>query len=412
MKQRRGPEIVGEGPFEFKRPQLPALPTKVYGLFVGMFLVLAALLVPYFMFLEYVRPNEFGIKEIKIGVNRGIQEKVYGPGYVLVVPFMQMIHKLPQQMQVLELTSMFGSNETAARLSESVHHELKPAKIQTSDGFYVDVDVSILYRIVDPYLVVTTLGPGDRFLYQGILPKAEPILKQGLGRLTTEEFYNSPLRTERTELARAYLDEELRQWGMQVDHVLVRYFKYTDAIQENIEEKKLQDQLVFTNQSKGRAAAEEKNLNRVTMEGKMQIEITNQEGDAYRVRKEAERDLYVRTKRAEADLLVELAEAERTLLRNAAMQEQGSNRMVAMKMAEVLQGLQLIVLPTGGEHSFNPLDLNSVLATFGGVEESGAPLAAVAAAPPATAPSRPQVPAEQTIESSAGDGDPVTVEVQ
>jgi regulator of protease activity HflC (stomatin/prohibitin superfamily) len=290
-------------------------------------------------------------------------------------------------VQVLELTSVVGSNETAARLSDSVHHELKPAKIQTSDGFYVDVDVSILYRIVDPYTVITTLGPGDRFLHQGILPKAEPILKQGLGRLTTEEFYNSPLRSEKTLLAQEYLNEEMQKWGMQVDHVLVRYFKYTDAIQENIEEKKLQDQLVFTNQSKGRAAAEEKNLNRMITEGAMQIQITTQEGDAYRIRKEAERDMYVRSKRAEADLQVQLAEADRTRLRNAAMQEMGSSRMVALKMAEVLQGLQMIVLPAGGENALNPLDLNEMLATFGGLDEPGAAAAGetVAVAPPAAA---------------------------
>ncbi|MBI2434176.1 MAG: SPFH domain-containing protein [Candidatus Hydrogenedentes bacterium] len=375
--QKRGPEIVGEGPIKFRPPKLPTLAPKLYLFVAAGFVLLMLLFIPYFMFLEYVEPNEFGIKEIKVGVNRGIQSTVYGPGYVLVVPFMQMIHRLPQQVQVLELTAAGNQGETAAR-SESVFHVFKPAKIQTSDGFYVDVDVSILYRIVDPYKVVTTLGPGDRYLQQGILPKAEPFLKQALGQLTTEEFYNSPMRVEKSQLAQDELNKELEQWGMKADQILVRYFKYSDAIQENIEEKKLQDQLVFTNQSKGKAAAEEKNLNHVSTAGEMQVQITHQEGDAYKVRKEAERDLYVRKKRAEADLLVQLAEAERTRLRNEAMQEMGANRLVAMKMAEVLQGLEMIVVPAGGENAFNPLNLNEILDMFGGAEPSASTLAAPA----------------------------------
>ena len=42
-----------------------------------------------------------------------------------------------------------------------------------------------------------------------------------------------------------------------MDHVLVRYFVYSQEIQKNIEEKKLQDQMVFTNQAAARAATEE-----------------------------------------------------------------------------------------------------------------------------------------------------------
>ena len=62
--------------------------------------------------------------------------------------------------------------------------------------------MSILYRIVDPYVVFTKLGPGRLFESNGIVPKAEPLLKQALGELTTEEFYNSPLRTSKVDLAR------------------------------------------------------------------------------------------------------------------------------------------------------------------------------------------------------------------
>ena len=51
-----------------------------------------------------------------------------------------------------------------------------------------------------------------------------------------------------------FLNAELKSKGIEVDQVLVRYFIYSPEIQKNIEEKKLQDQMVFTNQSAARAA--------------------------------------------------------------------------------------------------------------------------------------------------------------
>ena len=37
--------------------------------------------------------------------------------------------------------------------------------------------------------------------------------------------------------------------GIAVDHVLIRYFKYSPEIQRNIEEKKLKDQLIYKNRA-------------------------------------------------------------------------------------------------------------------------------------------------------------------
>ena len=379
---RKKPDFVGPGgglkfdlPFDvnFK------LPPKVRGLLAAGLIVLVAVGVLYSFLLEYVRPNEYGVKEVKVGMNRGIQDEWYSPGLAFVIPRIHIMYRLPRTVQVLELTNVTGRSQQTAARSSSVAVE-DAAKIQTSDGFYVDVDVSILYRIIDPVKVVRELGTARQFLSDGILPKAEPVLKQTLGQLTTEEFYNSPVRVAKAEEARDLLDKEMRPKGIQVDHVLVRYFKYSDRIQQNIDDKKLQDQLVFTNQSKKAAAEEQQLLNRVLMEGEMRVAVTIQEGDAYRVKKEAEKELYVRRQEAEADLLIQLAEAERSRLRNDAMQVQGSDRMVGLRMAEVLQGLEFIVVPTGGENSLNPMNLEGLLEMFG-VQDYGPGAASAPAAP-------------------------------
>lgn len=312
----------------------------------------------YNLFFVYVRPDEYGIKVVRVGLSRGVQKEVYHAGLTFLLPFgLQQMYVLPKDIQVLELTNFPQTAAKAARKDRAAH-------IQTSDGFFVDVDVSMLYHIKDPFLVFTTIGPGTLFEDNGIIPKAEPALKETLGKLTTEEFYNSPMRVQKTEEAKLRLNEVLNQKGIEVDEVLVRYFKYSPEIQKNIEEKKLQDQMVFTNQAAARAAREEAALKKIVQEGMVIAAVEIEKGKAYVTRKIAEKDLYVRSKKANADLLVKLAEAERVHLKNEALKGSGAERMVGLKMADVYKGLDVIILPSDGPDGVNPLNLNKTMQLF------------------------------------------------
>ena len=327
------------------------------GLRIGL-VVLVLIAVCYNLFFVYVRPDEFGIKVVRVGLNRGVSKEIYHAGLSFVLPFgLQQMHRLPKNIQVLELTNFPQTAADSARKDRAAH-------IQTSDGFFVDVDVSMLYHIKDPYLVFTTIGPGSLFEDNGIIPKAEPALKETLGKLTTEEFYNSPMRVQKAEEAKDQLNNELNLKGIEVDEVLVRYFKYSPEIQKNIEEKKLQDQMVFTNQAAARAAKEEAQLKKIVQEGLVIAAVEMEKGKAYVTQKIAEKDLYVRKIKAEADLLVKLAEAEQVRLKNESLKGIGSERMVALKMADAYKGLDLIILPSDGAHGVNPLNLNKTLQLF------------------------------------------------
>ncbi len=320
--------------------------------------LIALVVIAYNLFFVYVKPNEFGIKVVRVGMNRGVQEEVYHAGLNFILPFgLQEMHRLPKDIQVLELTNYPMTASKAARREKAAH-------IQTSDGFFVDVDVSILYRIVDPYKVFTTIGPGTLYEDNGIIPKAEPVLKATLGELTTEEFYNSPMRVKKSDAAKEMLNRELDQKGIKVEHVLVRYFIYSKEIQKNIEEKKLKDQLVFKNQAEARAATEEAKLKKIEEEGRVVVAVELEKGKAYVTRKLAEKDSYVRKMKAEANLLVQLAEAEKVRLKNDALRGLGAERMVGLKMADAYKGLELVVLPSDGPAGVNPLDLDNALKLF------------------------------------------------
>lgn len=355
MVERKWKDRLKIPPIHLKAPSIRfGLPWSLKLVIVAIVLVI----ILYNLVFVCVKPDEYGIKVVRVGLHPGVQKEVYHAGLTFVLPFgLQQMYRLPKGIQVLELTN---SPQTAARTARKD----RAAHIQTSDGFFVDVDVSILYHIKDPYLLFTTIGPGTLFEDNGIIPKAEPALKETLGKLTTEEFYNSPMRVKETEEAKGRLNKELRSKGIEVDHVLVRYFKYSQEIQKNIEEKKLQDQMVFTNRAAARAAKEGAKLKKIIQEGMVNAAVELEKGKAYVTRKNAERDLYVRRKRAEADLLVKLAEAERVRLKNDALKGIGSERMVGLKMADAYKGLDIIVLPSDGPNGVNPLNLNNALELF------------------------------------------------
>ena len=304
----------------------------------------------------YVEPNEVAIKQVKIGLNRGIQKQVYTTGLHFMIPGMHMFHVFPKDLQVFELTSI--------QTSASSRFIDKSAHIQTSDGFFVDVDVSVIFRIEDPLKVIETIGPGELYFINGILPKTEPALKETLGTLTTEEFYNPYLRVEKMNEARDVLAAELKEKGISVEQVLVRYFKYSREIQRNIEEKKLKDQLIFKNRAEARAATQGAQLEKIIEEGEAIIKIELEKGNAYRITRKAEQELYARKKEAQGNLLVKKAEAYKTKLKNRALKGLGSENLVGLEMAKVLEGVQVIVLPSDGVHGVNPLNLEKTRVMF------------------------------------------------
>src|SRR5690606_25375521 len=107
------PEFVGPAG-KIKAP-LPHVGGRAAGCVTALLALGIGALVLYFTFLEYVGPGEYGIKEVQLSLfgDRGIQEEVYGPGYALVIPSMQIMHTLPRHVQVLELT------QTSERASDS-----------------------------------------------------------------------------------------------------------------------------------------------------------------------------------------------------------------------------------------------------------------------------------------------------
>jgi len=99
----------------------------------------------------YVKPAEAGVKQINFGIGRASSVRLWhrpplrrGGGDDAPVPV---------RLQVLELSNSRSEEDLEG-------HRIAPGvNIQTSEGYAVQLDLTVLYRIADPLKVMQTIGP-------------------------------------------------------------------------------------------------------------------------------------------------------------------------------------------------------------------------------------------------------------
>jgi regulator of protease activity HflC (stomatin/prohibitin superfamily) len=305
----------------------------------------------------YVPPNAIGVRQVYYGAGAGIKPESYGPGLHFTVAGFERLHLFPHDLQVINFSSSSSEQSGALRQSDSI-------KIQTSDGYNVQLDVSILYRIEDPYHVLTEAGPGRAFENRLVVPRTDRILRKTLGELNSEEFYQGPKRIEKARAAHDQLFAEVAPYGIKIEAVLVRGYTYDPKYQQLIEGRKIRDQTVFLRQAEAKAAIEARKRDTIVAEGAANQETELSRGKAEIEKLRARADLYERKRAADGKLLVELADAKGTQLENAALQGAGSENLVGLKMADALRGVKVVVLPSDGKDGTNPLDLGELLRKF------------------------------------------------
>jgi len=318
---------------------------------------LLVLLVGYNSCTTYVKPGEAGVKQIKFGLGKGIEPFVYGTG-LHYVGVGETMHRFPVRLQVLELSNSRSEEDLEG-------HRIGPGvNIQTSEGYAVQLDLTVLYRIADPLKVMQTIGPGRLFEDSAVIPRAQQDLRRALGELDAEDFYRGDKRVQKARAAQHALEAELKDKGIEVVQVLIRRYTYDQRYQQAIEQRKIQDQTVYKNEAEAKSASAAAAKNKIVAEGAAAVQVELARGEAEVKKLEANAALYRRTKAADGDLLVKLAEAQGTELENQALRGAGSENMVGLRMADALRGTQLIVLPTDGEGAMNPLDLKTLLKRF------------------------------------------------
>lgn len=339
-------------------------------------IVIAALLALWAFYLTcttYVGPGEFGIKQVlysPFGLfgPMGTQNKIYETGIHHQFPTMEKILRFPKTIQVLTMRDdpdpRQKVTETISSTDELFTRIVKAAYIQTSDGFYVKMDTSILYCIEDPVKLVNMVGAGKLSEDNGILPVAENAIKVRLGTLQPEDFFDAKTRVAKLDEARDLMNEKLKPMGLKVKHVLARYPHLHPDVASRVEENNMQKQTKLLNISLTAQAAAEAELEKVVNEGTAAKGVALQKGKAYQIQRTSEKELYERTRKAEGDKIRKMAEATKSEMLNEAYRGAGSDMMVGMKMAANLTNLDTILVPAGGANAFNPLDVQSLMKLF------------------------------------------------
>jgi len=263
---------------------------------------------------------------------------------------------LDKTLQTLEMT------ESTSRGDRKGKDDIK---IKTVDGSDVYVDVKVQYRIMPEAadVVVATSGLHDAFKQKWARDYARTIIRNYLGELTTEEFYDSSKRDAKLVLAQNSMNERLNQYGINIDSIVIPQRPHFYAeYEEMIKKKKLADQAVLEEQSKALAAkqkqqtllVQETNRKNVAVEqfsGQMQQKIIQAQAEAERGRKEAdayfkkvtinaEANLYELTQRAEGILAKSSAEAQGIAELNKALSAPGGRTMVKLEYARKLGNIK------------------------------------------------------------------------
>ncbi len=317
-------------------------------------------LIAYGALTTYVRPNEFAIKESKYA--GGIEKKVYTGGELYFDGIGVTFHRFPKTWQVLDFNNLPFEKSLEGQI-EGYGHE-PSLEVSSSDGFKNTFDVTVIYRITDPSIVIdNTTGVGKGRLFEDyVRRKVHPALQSTIGKMAAEKLYDVEERRKYNLEARDQLNTEMTPKGIEVREVLIRRFAYNPDYEAKIHAKVLQEQLKITEQEEAKAATTLAEVQKIVAEGEANKAVEAQKATATVATTTVEGESYSRQKHAEGNLLIKKATAEGQELVNRAYEGSGADKMVGLEMAaKVARAATTIYVKSCDEGGLNPLDLGSML---------------------------------------------------
>ena len=308
-------------------------------------------------------PTEVGLRTRKLGLfgEKGVQDRIYEPGATyFMVPFVNDWHTFDTRLHNLEMTATEMRGDRPGR---------DDLLFKTIDGNDISLDVIISYRI-DPAKgkqILMNVAQNDEEIKENIVrtvARSKP--RDVFGELETEDFYTASERTAKSDQAVKTLNDILEPYGVIVERVGTRDYRFNPAYQKAIEEKKVADQQTEKFKSETFAAVEEY-LKKVE-EAKGDIAKIMAEADGEYERSVIEADAYYeqQLRLAEATEAEGRAEAEGILKMNEALAGAGGAAMVKLEVADALKGRQIVMLPIGGGGlDVRSTDINSLLELYG-----------------------------------------------
>jgi regulator of protease activity HflC (stomatin/prohibitin superfamily) len=327
----------------------------------------AALLLPFVLALAFyphtTGPTEVGVRTIKWSLlgSRGVEDHVYEPGAVYFFPvLLNDWRTFDTRLQNLEMTF------DPRRGDRSTRDDLL---FKTIDGNDLSLDAIISYRIDPakaPHILQFVARDDDHLKDKVVRTIARSRTRDIFGELKTEEFYISDRRDEKAERAKQVLNGILNPYGVIVERVSTKDYRFNPAYQKAIEDKKVADQFVEKNKSATKAAEEEYLRKLEEAKGEVNKMVAEVDGRFLQAKIQADAYHEQQSRIAQAIEAEGAAEAKGIAEMNKALQGSGGETMVKLKLAEALEGKRILLLPlSGGGFDVKTTDVNKLLEMYG-----------------------------------------------
>jgi len=308
-----------------------------------------------------VKPNEWGVEQVRFGLKTGIKERAFTPG-LYFVPVGTTMHEFPREIHVLEASfdraeslGKARSEEVRERvddyfvrrdkvLGRQTHRVIDAFNVQTSDGYAVYCDVTLLYSISDPVRIAKDFGWGSTYVDSFAINTFRNGVLQTIGKMNAEAFYNEELRIAAVKDAETFLRARFAERGFKVETLLLRNYVYAEDYEKALQEKKVAVQLAEKNRKEALVNEERAQLEQIQSKGNAAITIAESEVNAQIAKIRAEAELYASQTRAKADKEVNVAQAEAKRLKADALNASGGRYVVALETAKMFENIEGAVM--------------------------------------------------------------------
>ncbi|MFL5353353.1 SPFH domain-containing protein [Archangium sp.] len=306
--------------------------------------------------------NEVGVLTRKFTLvgSRGVQTETYAPGatYFFFPPFSTDWTTFETKLQNLRMQAK-GADEKG---------RTDDIEFKTVDGNDIAVDVTVAWRIdpaLAPHLVQKVARSTEDVESRLVRPATRALVRDALNVLRSEDFYTADKRFAAAENARKLLDDALKPEGVIVEQVILQEHRFNPEYEKVIREKKLAEQMAEKLKSEAQAAAEEAKRNLESAKGTVSQKIAQANGELEQAKLTADAELVRANNEATAILKEAEAKSKGIAKENEAMAGAGGRTMVKLRIAEALQGKQILFMPSGhGGASLQTMDMNQILTRY------------------------------------------------
>ncbi len=229
-------------------------------------------------------------------------------------------------------------------LGRATHRVIDAFNVQTSDGYAVICDVTLLYSISDPVRIAKDFGWGSLYVDSFAVNTFRNGVLQTIGKMNAETFYNEELRIAAVKDAETFLKARFAERGFKVETLLLRNYVYAENYEKSLQEKKVAVQMAEKNRKEALVNEEHAKLEQIQSKGNAAITIAESAVNAEIAKIRAEAELYASQTRAKADKEVNVAQAEAKRLKADALNSAGGRYVVALETAKMFENIEGAVM--------------------------------------------------------------------